>query len=318
MRWHGRLIKAGALACLALLAPTAGAEDRRLSSAPLKPDEYHDAALKSAAANPATSATTGETAAPAPSSVGRPVEPVSKFGAQVYRALTEGDPKISGAFMRDAINSVGGICLNVTEFQRVGPKSKLLTHKVRCGKRPLYILTVDELGRMLIDGGDGRVPAMGPTDGEIFNGNGESISGDGPKKPGEGRRPGDDRIPVEDVKRAGPVAMGSVGPAERQNSWLPWIASFMMLVSLFAAFALFLRFNAGSGMAPRHSGAPRRYPSELKDEMIAESVEELPDMWLHGSGVYIVRGRHGKRRVFAHRWNAMLYYRWGYKILQLR
>ncbi len=313
---------ARAIAILGMMgaATAAVADDQRFSSAPLKASEYHDAGLK----------TESPVAAPAPDSavvdrpdsavVDRPVEPVSKFGAQVYRALTDGDQSGAGGFLRDAINSLGGLCPNVTAFQRVGPKNKLLTFKVRCAKRPLYLLTVDGLGRMLVDGGDGRVPAMGASDGEVFNGSGESLSDDAPTKARRGAERGDDRIPLADVKRAGPVAVSSVGAARHQNQWLPWLAAFLLLLGLVAAFALYLRFNAGAGtgMAPRHSNAPRRYPTELKDEMIAESVEELPDMWLHASGIYIVRGRHGKRRVFGHRWNAMLYYRWGYKILQRR
>lgn len=305
---------ARAIAILGLIgfATAAVAEDQRLSSAPLKANEFHDAGLKTDA--PVAGPASGGAA------VGQPIEPVSKFGAQVYRALTDGDQAVSGAFLRDAINSLGGICPNVSVFQRVGPKNKLLTFKVRCAKRPLYLLTVDELGRMLVDGGDGRVPAMGASDGEVFNGSGESLSDDGPTKARRGAGRADDRIPLDDVKRAGPVAVSSVGAPQGQNQWLPWLAAFLLLIGLVAAFALYLRFNAGAstGMAPRHSSAPRRYPTELKDEMIAESVEELPDMWLHASGVYIVRGRHGKRRVFAHRWNAMIYYRWGYKILQIR
>ena len=309
------LVRAIATLVLAGVATVALAEDKRLSSAPLKATEYHDAGLKAdALKTDAAPSTTSNDSGP----VAPPEEVVNKFGAQVYRALTDGDPTASGGFLRDAINSLGGICPNVTAFQRVGPKSRLLSFKVRCAKRPLYILTVDVAGRMLVDGGDGRVPTMGPTDGEVFNGLGESVNGDSKKKPRRAGAPAEDQIPVDDVKSAGPVAVSSVGAAEGQNAWFPWLASAFLVLSLVAALAMFLRFNAGSGLAPRHSSAPRRYPSELKDAMIAESPEELPDMWRHASGIYIVRGRHGKRRVFGHRWNAMLYYRWGYKVLQLR
>lgn len=306
MQW----VRTIAILIWAGVASASGAADQRLSSAPLKASELHDADQRPVAGSPvAESAITP---------IAPPPEVVSKFGAQVYRALTEGNPAASGAFIRDAINSLGGICPNVKAFQRVGPPSKLLTFKARCGKRPLYLLTVDISGRMLVDGGDGRVPAMGPADGEIFDSNGESMSADGKPKTGKGGKPADDDIPLDDVKRAGPVAVSSVGAAARPNWWLPWLAGILVVLSLVAGFAMYVRFNAPSGMAPRHSSAPRRYPSELKDEMIEQSPELLPDMWLHASGVYIVRGRHGKRRVFGHRWNAMLYYRWGYKILQLR
>lgn len=300
MRW-GLAVIIGAAAALAAM-PVAAA-DERLSSAPLKANELHDAGLK------ADEGATPPEAVPA----GEP-EPINKFGSQVYRALTDGDPGAFAGFLRDAINSLGGICPNVTAFQRVGPKGKLLTFKVRCGKRPLYILSVDETGRMLVDGGDGRVPAMLASDGEVMDGSGEPVNGD---KAAKGKK-GDDEIPLDEVTKAGPVAVSSVGAAAHPKVWLKWVAMVVVAISILGAIALFLRFNAPNGAAPRHSSAPRRYPSELKDAMIAESQEVHPDMWLHESGVYIIRGRHGKRRVFAHRWNAMIYYRWGYKVLQLR
>ncbi len=301
MRW-GLAAIIGAAAALAAMPALAAGE--RLSSAPLKATEFHDAGLKADSGTPPVEA--------APTD--QP-DSVSKFGSQVYRALTDGDPSAYAGFIRDAINSLGGICPNVKAFQRVGPKSKLLTYKVRCGKRPLYLLTVDEVGRMLVDGGDGRVPAMLAGDGEVMDSTGESIEGDKAVKNG---KKVDDEIPLDEVAKAGPVAASSVGAAAHPQKWLKLVAIIVVAASLFAAIALFLRFNASNGAAPRASSAPRRYPSELKDAMIAESQEVLPDMWLHDSGVYIIRGRHGKRRVFAYRWNAMIYYRWGYKILQLR
>jgi hypothetical protein len=52
--------------------------------------------------------------------------------------------------------------------------------------------------------------------------------------------------------------------------------------------------------------------------MIEESQEIYPDYWLHPTGIHIIRGRHGKRRVFDKKLYAMMYYRWGFKFRQLR
>ena len=245
---------------------------------------------------------------------------VSKFGVQVYRALQDSKPEASGAYMRDAINSLGGICPNVSSYQRVGPATKLMTYKVQCGKRPIYLLTVDEVGRMLADGGDGRVPAMNAAEGQIYKGDGDRGYGlaDASGRSAKGDNDNNDEIPLEAVNKSGPVAVTSVGAMDGKAKVLPYAAGFILVVSVIGAAIMYLRFNGPNGMAPRASNAPRRYPSELKDQMIAESPEILPDVWAHQSGIYIVRGRHGKRRVFKKRWQALLYHRYGYKVMQVR
>ena len=98
----------------------------------------------------------------------------------------------------------------------------------------------------------------------------------------------------------------------------PWrlLTSVRFAIGLIA----FLAYSQLKHHARFSTGVQRigTYTSEEKDKMVAESVELKPDFYIHPTGLFIVRGKRGKRRLFPNRLYAYLYWRWGFKIAQLR
>jgi hypothetical protein len=249
---------------------------------------------------------------PPPSSQAQKAVP---FGVQVYEALDRPQGDAPFAFLRDAVNSLGGICTSVAEYQKVAPPPGMLAHKVKCGGRPVYLLTVDRNGKMLLDGGNGSVQAIRPTDGPVITESGAAAAG-APRKDPFGRV--NDQIPVEDVKRD-PTANRKdaiIAPGD-PRAWARWLLIGLFFAAALVGLLMYNRFKYYGRYVPSAS-APLRFPSEVKDLMIEESQEIYPDYWLHPTGIIIIRGRHGKRRVFDKKLYAMMYYRWGFKFRQLR
>ena len=243
---------------------------------------------------------------------------VVPFGQQVYQALERPQGDVPFSFLRDAVNSLGGICTSVTEFQKQSSQPAVLTHKVKCASRPLYVLTVDRGGKMLIGGGDGSVPPMRPADGQIVTEAG-AVAAAAPGAAANARFGRvNDQIPLEAVKRD-PLANrkdGIIQPGD-PRAWARWLLIGIFAAGVLIAVLMYNRYKHYGRYVPSAS-APLRFPSEVKDQMIEESREVHPDYWLHPTGIIIIRGRHGKRRVFDSKFYAMLYYRWGFKFRQLR
>ncbi|MCA3254960.1 MAG: hypothetical protein INF91_05000 [Alphaproteobacteria bacterium] len=248
---------------------------------------------------------------PPPSTLGPKTLP---FGLQVYEALDKPKGDAPFAYLRDAVNSLGGICTNVTEYQKMTGAPGVLVHKIKCGPRPAYLLTIDQTGKMLLDGGNGAVAPMRPQDGPIIAEGGRN--GAAAVKDPFGRV--NDQIPVEAVKRD-PTAKGKgaiIEPGD-PRAWARWLLIGLFFVAVIVGVLMYNRFKYYGRYVPSAS-APLRFPSEVKDLMIEESQEIHPDYWQHPTGIIIIRGRHGKRRVFDKKLYAMLYYRWGFKFRQLR
>lgn len=244
------------------------------------------------------------------------------LGEQIHRALG-GDgtePAAIGALLRDAINNQGGICLNVQSYQIFRRTADTDTLKIECSDRPLYLLSIDDKAHMILSGGDSRVQAMDRDDGDvILTGNttapstaAKSKTKDLFKLPGQTN----DAIPdsaLPQDKRPKLVTVDQTDP----RGWTRWVFS-----GLLATFGLvaFLGYSQLAHRARFKQGVDRvgLYNSEDKDRMVAESAELKPDFYIHPSGLFIVRGKRGKRRLFPNRFYAYLYWRYGLKVAQIR
>lgn len=243
------------------------------------------------------------------------------LGRQVYAAL-EGDGTTNaaiGALLRDSVNSLEGVCPDVGSYQVFRQTKDTTTLKVECSDRPLYLLSIDDKGRMLLSGGDGRVGPMQGIDGPIVvtgvaHGDAEKAAA-APPEPSGGLITDprvNDEIPVAAVDADnGSEAAGN--PA----GWMRWAFAATLATIGLLAFLLYSRLL----LRARTLGRDKRglaYSSADKDRMIAEAQPVATDIWEHPSGLFIVRGRHGKRRLFPSRFSAHLYRRWGLKISQVR
>ena len=237
------------------------------------------------------------------------------LGEQIHDAL-EGDgtkPTAVGALLRDAVNSLGGVCLNAQSYQIFRRAAETATLKVECSDRPLYLLSIDGGGRMILSGGDSSVQTMDRDDGEVVV---TSASSAASLKPAvkNGRSDQNDAIPESALpveKKA--VALDDTDP----RGWTRWV--FAGGLATFGLIA-FLGYSQLAHHARFARGIQRigTYTSEEKDKMVAESAELKPDFYIHPSGLFIVRGKRGKRRLFPNRLYAYIYWRWGLKIAQIR
>lgn len=241
------------------------------------------------------------------------------LGKQTFIALNEGGNvrEIAG-LLRDSVNSLGGICPNVTHYQVYRQTITVTTLKVACTNRPLYLLSVDTDGGMLADGGDGQVEPMNSEDGTITAAPlaersektyidpkaGAAAIGAPPAPEGGG------------VVSSGPAA--AAGGGDTPLGWMRWLFALIAMLVAFIAYTLYRSFTRPAMVSTPRVRLDRRYSSDDKDKLVEESQEIGSAMWVHPSGLYIVRGRHGKRRIFPNWAFAQIYHVWGIKIRQIR
>lgn len=240
------------------------------------------------------------------------------LGKQTFIALNEGGNvrEIAG-LLRDSVNSLGGICPNVTHYQVYRQTITVTTLKVACTNRPLYLLSVDTDGGMLADGGDGQVEPMDSEDGTIT----AAPLADGSPKTYVDPKAGASAIGAVPAGKGGVVSSGPaavVGTGDTPLGWMRWLFALIAMLVAFIAYTIYRSFTRPAMVAAPRVQLDRRYSSDDKDKLVEESEEIGSAMWVHPSGLYIVRGRHGKRRIFANWAFAQIYHVWGIKIRQIR
>lgn len=240
------------------------------------------------------------------------------LGKQTFIALNEGGNvrEIAG-LLRDSVNSLGGICPNVTHYQVYRQTITVTTLKVACTNRPLYLLSVDTDGGMLADGGDGQVEPMDSEDGTIT----AAPLADGSPKTYVDPKAGAAAIGATPATKGGVVSSGPaavVGTGDTPLGWMRWLFALIAMLVAFIAYTIYRSFTRPAMVVAPRIQLDRRYSSDDKDKLVEESEEIGSAMWVHPSGLYIVRGRHGKRRIFPNWAFAQIYHVWGIKIRQIR
>ena len=240
------------------------------------------------------------------------------LGKQTFIALNEGGNvrEIAG-LLRDSVNSLGGICPNVTHYQVYRQTITVTTLKVACTNRPLYLLSVDTDGGMLADGGDGQVEPMDSADGTIT----AAPLAEASNKTYVDPKAGAAAIGAKPAVAGGVVSSGpaaAAGGGDTPLGWMRWLFALIAMLVAFIAYTIYRSFTRPAMVATPRVQLDRRYSSEDKDTLVEESQEIGSSMWVHPSGLYIVRGRHGKRRIFPNWAFAQIYHVWGIKIRQIR
>lgn len=318
------LARLGTAAMLAAVAQPAAAAP---ATAPTPPAAGAATAAAGQTAAPAAASTAAdsETAAPgAPVNEAEALQPKPEeskavaLGKQTFVALNEGGNvrEIAG-LLRDSVNSLGGICPNVTHYQVYRQTITVTTLKVACTNRPLYLLSVDTDGGMLADGGDGQVEPMDSEDGTIT----AAPLADGSDKTYVDPKAGAAAIGVPKAGGSGVVSSGpaaDLSAGDTPLGWMRWLFALIAMLVAFIAYTIYRSFTRPAMIATPRVVMEKRYSSEDKDQLIDESQELGSNMWVHPSGLYIVRGRHGKRRIFPNWAFAQLYHVWGIKIKQIR
>ncbi len=203
------------------------------------------------------------------------------------------DRRAIARLLQQAIRGAGDVCAWVSDYQIVDRSANRLLFKAKCPGMPLYGVRIERgTGfRMRIVGGDGLVGPFSPADGEI-------VSFDQP--PAEGIFAGEIHRPQED--------------ASDSRLWI-LISS---AANLLLATAIVVAIVAAVIILSRRAKPLPPLDSTQKNALMLESREVLPNVYRHPDGFYIVRGRHGRRRIFPWLVSALLYRDLGIRFLEHR
>jgi hypothetical protein len=204
-----------------------------------------------------------------------------------------------------AIDELGMDCPQLRDYQiyRLAKRSRTL--KVKCAERPLYAITVGPTGDAYVSGGDGSIEPMRLQEGPI-----RTVLG----------------IPAEQYmarRRGSAESLASVNDLLTREAqpeppppldWRPFFGAIGILAALALAWVLLSWRNA----TRRSFARWQDLDTETKDRIVAESEEIFPNLYRHPEGVFIARGRRGKRRLFPSLMFAYLYTSSGVKLFEIR
>ncbi len=204
------------------------------------------------------------------------------------------DRRAIARLLQQAIRSGGDACAWVSDYQIVDRSTNRLLFKVKCPGMPLYGVRIErDTGfRMRVVGGDGLVGPFSPADGEI-------VSFDHP--PAEGLFTSDQ-------------THQSQKDAAHPRLWILVTSFVSVLVGLAIVAAIVIAVVA----AARRAKPLPPLDSTQKNALMLESREVLPNIYRHPDGFYIVRGRHGRRRIFPWLATALLYRDLGIRVFEHR
>ncbi len=200
------------------------------------------------------------------------------------------DRRAVARLLQQAIRGAGNLCAWVSDYQIIEHSANRLLFKAKCPGMPPYGVRIErgERLRMQVVGGDGLVGPFSPADGEI-------ISFDQP--PSEGIFAGEEnRQPPEETNRP---------------RWWILLSSTVNLLLLAAVIVTVV-------IVARRAKPLPPLESAQKNALMLESREVLPNIYRHPDGFYIVRGRHGRRRIFPWLISALLYRDLGIRFLEHR
>jgi|TARA_R100000501_G_scaffold10060_1_gene19722 hypothetical protein len=210
-------------------------------------------------------------------------QPIGTASERLFRALSaEENGSDVDKLVSAVMTEVNADCPAVEAYQNFVRSGSFMSLKIKCVDRALYAVTVGPNGIGVISGGDGSVERMNAEQGEI-----RTLSGNAPAT-------------TAPIRRPSPISLQT----------LAIIAG--VLVLLVIAVRLYWTRRAKI-VAPW-----RGLRSEEKDRILEEADEIWPDVFHHPSGIWIARGRRGKRRLFRNQIFALAYARHGMKLFQVR
>lgn len=235
---------------------------------------------------------------------------------ELFRALSEeGSQDTVAPLLAEALQGAGAICAKVQDYQVYSATAGYRTLKVKCAEQPLFALTVQDNGQIQIAGGDGSVQPFNPNEGPVVTILG--VRADAYLS--EQRRKGNLRVASESEGSRGAHSVGLSMPNGRTGESGRLLASPLSIIIFNLLVALI--FGAAVIKAVRRRRGDDEvsaFTSELKDQLIEDSQEILPDIFQHADGLFIVKGRKGKRRVFKVLFFAYIYKSYGIKIFECR
>ena len=236
----------------------------------------------------------------------------ASIATDLFSAVTlDYDQEQVASYMREALTVSRRACDRVSDYQVYLQQPNRLVLKVKCPGRPIFGLTVANNGFLSVYGGDGIIASFAVTDGPVVTLRDPAATA------------------AETAQRDTAAAAGEIPgeeqPALPQNepAVAPWIIAsiavnvFMIGALVIAAFFIW-KWVKTKQTETQTITERSKFSSSDKDTFLNESEEILPDIFQHPDGLYIARGRHGKRRVFPILITAILYRDYGVKFLEIR
>ncbi|GIX16370.1 MAG: hypothetical protein KatS3mg119_0556 [Rhodothalassiaceae bacterium] len=203
------------------------------------------------------------------------------------------DRQAIARLLQQAIRGAGNSCAWVSDYQIVERTDSRLLFKAKCPGMPLYgvRITRGEGLELTVVGGDGLVGAFSAADGEI-------VSFDHPPSAG----------------------IFSAPPAEREERTAGEPAPVLLLGAALniLLLVLFVAAVVAAVLVIRRAQPLPPMDSATKNRLMLQAREVLPNVYRHPDGFYIVRGRHGRRRIFPWLVCALLYRDLGFRVLEHR
>lgn len=222
------------------------------------------------------------------------------------RLILVENPESIAATLSEILRRNSRPCTAVTDFQVIYREGSEQRVKLKCPGLPLYGLAINQGGSTQVYGGDGMV-------GEFNAGNGVIHAVGGAPRP----------IATPDRRKPDFGPNGNL-PGLLQGddaSAIPaWLVT-LIIVNGFIVFALILSFfwfmrAKTTPQRAKKERTPDRSTGE-KDAMVIESKEILPDIFQHPDGLFIARGKRGKRRLFRSLFSAIVYRDYGWKFREV-
>lgn len=199
-------------------------------------------------------------------------------------------------------------CTRVTDYQVFVSRPNLLDIKAKCSGDPLYGVTVASNGYVAVYGGNGILGALDRRDGLIY-----SFSASG-ELDSDSRLTADQALD-ETVER---LQLG-----DGLNLWYI-LAMFAVLLAIFILIAgvwmkMWRRRTAKKRERRKIKPMARhavQATSEVKDMLLKESTRVAANIYKHPSGIFIARGKRGKRRFYRSRFWAAMYRSLGIRMFE--
>ncbi|SDE59933.1 hypothetical protein SAMN04488071_3334 [Kordiimonas lacus] len=218
----------------------------------------------------------------------------------IYVGVNRGSPPAAVALkLADVIRVYRFRCTRVTDYQVYVSRPNLLDIKVKCSGDPLYGVTVASNGYVAVYGGNGILGALDRRDGLIYS---FSASGDVES---------DSRLTAD---QALDETVDRLQLDDGMNLWYV-MAMFAVLLALMILIAgvwmkMWRRRDAKKRERRKIKPMARhtvQATTDVKDMLLKESTRVAANIYKHPSGIFIARGKRGKRRFFRSRFWAAMY-----------
>jgi len=246
---------------------------------------------------------------PAQAQLGADNQDPRQMAHDIYVGVNRQSPPATIALkLGDVVRVYRFRCTRVTDYQVFIQRPNLIDLKVKCSGDPLYGVTVASNGYVAVYGGNGMVSALDRRDAIIY-----SFEASGQLE-SDSRLTADEALD-ETVER---LQLG-----DGYNFWYVLALFGVLFAIVIALGAFWFRMWRRRGGKHRHHRKMKpmarhtvHAASEVKNQLLKESTRVAAHVYKHPSGIFIGRGKQGKRRFFKSVFWAVMYRSFGVRMFE--